>query len=73
MQLDSPAGDHLYAGLPRVQRWAQDLDDEWHWLPKLAPCLSLVVPEPVGKGHPASSYPFSWAIYGWIEGPAVYR
>ena len=19
-------------------------------------------------GHPASSYPFSWAIYGWIEG-----
>ncbi len=61
-------GDHLYARLPRVQRYAQDLEMEWHWLPKLAPRLSLRVPERVGRGHPSSSYPFSWAIYGWIEG-----
>ena len=61
-------GDHLCARLPRVQQWARDLDKEWHWLPKLAPQLSLGVPEPVGKGHPGSSYPFSWAIYGWIDG-----
>jgi aminoglycoside phosphotransferase (APT) family kinase protein len=61
-------GDRLYARLPRIQKWAEDLDNEWHWLPKLAPRLSLRVPEPVGKGHPASSYPFNWAIYGWIEG-----
>jgi aminoglycoside phosphotransferase (APT) family kinase protein len=61
-------GDHLCARLPRVQKWAQDLDKEWHWLRRLAPRLSLRVPEPVGKGHPASSYPFSWAIYGWIDG-----
>ena len=61
-------GDHLCARLPRVQEWAQDLDNELRWLPKLAPRLSLRVPEPVGKGHPASSYPFSWAIYGWIDG-----
>ena len=26
------------------------------------------MPEPIGKGHPTSSYPFSWAVYGWIEG-----
>jgi len=51
-----------------VQKWAQDLDSEWHWLPKLASRLSLRVPEPVGKGHPSSLYPFSWAIYGWIDG-----
>lgn len=61
-------GDHLYARLPRVQTWARDLDKEWHWLPQLAPQLSLRVPEPVGKGHPGSSYPFSWAIYRWIDG-----
>lgn len=61
-------GDHLYARLPRVEEWAQDLGKEWYWLPKLAPRLSLRIPEPVGKGHPASSYPFPWAIYGWIEG-----
>jgi len=61
-------GDHLYARLPRMKEWAQDLDREWHWLPQLAPRLSLRVPEPVGKGHPTSSYPFAWAIYGWIDG-----
>ncbi len=61
-------GDHLCARLPRVQSWAQDLDKELNWLPKLAPCLSLRVPEPLGKGHAASGYPFSWAIYRWIDG-----
>lgn len=61
-------GDHLYARLPRVEEWAQDLEREWRWLPKLAPHLSLRVPEPLGKGHPTSSFPFSWAVYGWIDG-----
>lgn len=61
-------GDHLCARLPRVRGWARDLEKEWHWLPKLAPHLSLRVPEPVAKGRPAGSYPFSWAIYGWIDG-----
>jgi aminoglycoside phosphotransferase (APT) family kinase protein len=61
-------GDRLYARLPRVQDWAQNLDKEWHWLPRLAPQLSLQVPEPVEQGRPGCSYPFSWAIYGWIDG-----
>jgi aminoglycoside phosphotransferase (APT) family kinase protein len=61
-------GDHLCARLPRVQAWARDLDKECYWLPKLAPQLSVRIPEPVGKGHPTSSYPFSWAIYRWIDG-----
>ena len=61
-------GDHLYARLPRVETWARDLDNEWRWLPKLAPQLSLRIPEPVGKGHPTGSYPLAWAIYGWIDG-----
>lgn len=61
-------GDHLYARLPRVQRWAQSLDKEWNWLPRLTPHLSLRIPEPVAKGDPTSWYPFSWAIYRWIDG-----
>jgi aminoglycoside phosphotransferase (APT) family kinase protein len=61
-------GDDLCARLPRVQAWARDLDKECYWLPELAPQLSLRIPEPVGKGHPTSSYPFSWAIYRWIDG-----
>jgi aminoglycoside phosphotransferase (APT) family kinase protein len=61
-------GDHLAARLPRVRQWADDLEKEWHWLPRLAPHLSLRVPEPVGKGHPDRSYPLPWAIYRWIHG-----
>jgi aminoglycoside phosphotransferase (APT) family kinase protein len=61
-------GNHFYARLPRVQKWAQGLDREWHWLPRLAPHLSLKVPEPVATGHHASGYPCPWAIYRWIEG-----
>jgi len=61
-------GDHLCARLPRVRSWAKDLEREWHWLPRLAPHLSLGVPEPVARGHPASRYPFPWAIYRWIDG-----
>ena len=61
-------GDHLCVRLPRVEGWARDLEKELRWLPTLAPHLSLRIPEPVGKGHPTSSYPFSWALYGWIDG-----
>jgi len=61
-------GDHLCARLPRVSSWARDLQKELTWLPKLAPSLSLRVPEPVAKGHPANDYPFPWAIYRWIDG-----
>ena len=61
-------GDHLCARLPRVAAWAQDLEKELDWLPKLAPYLSLRIPEPVAQGQPASGYPFPWAIYRWIDG-----
>ena len=61
-------GDRLCARLPRVRGWARDLDKEWRWLPKLGPRLPLRVPEPVGRGRPGGSYPFSWSIYGWIDG-----
>jgi len=64
-------GDHLCVRLPRVEEWAQDLEKELRWLPTLAPDLSLQIPEPVGKGRPAGSCPFSWAAYGWIDGPTV--
>ena len=61
-------GDDLCARLPRLQRYAGGLVDELRWLPWLAPRLSLRVPEPVAVGHPASGYPFPWAIYRWIDG-----
>ena len=61
-------GDHLYARLPRLARYAQALDRECRWLPELTPRLPLRIPEPVAQGEPADRHPFTWAIYRWIDG-----
>jgi aminoglycoside phosphotransferase (APT) family kinase protein len=58
----------LCVRLPRVETWARDLDKELEWLPRLAPRLSLAVPETVGRGHACEEYPFTWAIYRWVDG-----
>ncbi|MEA2522015.1 MAG: hypothetical protein QOI81_1661 [Actinomycetota bacterium] len=60
-------GDDLYARLPRTAEWEKSLETEWTWLPKLAPHLTLQIPTPVQKGGPGYGYPFSWAVYGWID------
>jgi aminoglycoside phosphotransferase (APT) family kinase protein len=61
-------GQDLYARLPRVRSWDEDLAREWRWLPLLARSLALQIPEPVAMGRPATEYPSSWAIYRWIDG-----
>ena len=61
-------GDRLCARLPRVARYASDLETESRWLPRLAPVLPLRVPEPVAQGQPGDGYPWRWAIYRWIDG-----
>ncbi len=62
-------GKELYVRLPRVERrWARGLQKELKWLPVLAPGFTLQVPEPVGVGRPTAEYPFTWAIFRWIEG-----
>jgi aminoglycoside phosphotransferase (APT) family kinase protein len=61
-------GDDLYVRMPRIAQWAGDLEKELEWLPKLAPHLSLAVPEPVAQGEPGRGYPFAWGIYSWIRG-----
>jgi aminoglycoside phosphotransferase (APT) family kinase protein len=61
-------GDGLYARLPRMARWARDLEQEARWLPRLAGRLPLQIPEPAALGRPGQGYPFGWAIYRWIDG-----
>lgn len=61
-------GADLCVRLPRVAAWAESIEREWTWLPVLAPHLSLSIPQPLAKGKPVDGYPFSWAIYHWIEG-----
>lgn len=61
-------GDHLTARLPRLERYAAALAREAAWLPRLAPRLSLRVPEPVAVGRPTTAYPCVWAVYRWLHG-----
>ncbi len=43
-------GDDLCVRLPRLERWADGIDNEWAWLPKLAPHISLNIPKPIVTG-----------------------
>ncbi len=61
-------GDEFCVRLPRLEEWAESINNEWAWLPKLAPHISLNIPKPLARGQPTNWYPCSWAIYHWIEG-----
>ena len=61
-------GDHLVARLPRLQRFAADLERELAWLPQLARRLSLRVPEPAAVGKPTDEFPCVWAVFRWLDG-----
>ncbi len=61
-------GDDLVVRLPRIH-WAVDqIDRDATWLPRLAPRLPVLIPEPVEVGEPGSGYPYRWAIHRWIPG-----
>jgi aminoglycoside phosphotransferase (APT) family kinase protein len=61
--------DHdLYVRLPRLGIWAESIDHEWTWLPKLDPHISLNIPKPLARGKSTDWYPYPWAIYHWIVG-----
>ncbi len=51
-------GDDLCGRLPRMESCVEALDNEWRWLPRLAPHLSLQVPEPVAKGDLRPGTPY---------------
>ena len=61
-------GKKMAVRLPRIASAALQVDKEYTWLPRLAPHLPLAIPVPLGKGMPAEGYPWSWAIYRWLDG-----
>jgi aminoglycoside phosphotransferase (APT) family kinase protein len=61
-------GDDLVVRLPRLPRFVAALERELAWLPKLAPRLSLRVPELIAVGRPVDDFPCSWAVYRWLDG-----
>ena len=66
-------GERHYARLPRVAHWAQDLEKEWTWLPRLAPRLSLQSRIPVALGEPTDDVPVHLGDLRVDRGRAVRR
>ena len=61
-------GNAMSVRLPSAERYGAQVEKEQRWLPKLAPLLPLLVPQPLALGMPALGYPLRWSVYGWIEG-----
>jgi aminoglycoside phosphotransferase (APT) family kinase protein len=61
-------GDDLVIRMPRIHWATQQVDREARWLPRLAPHLTVTVPDPIAVGRPADDYPYRWAIHRWLPG-----
>ncbi len=61
-------GDEMSIRLPSAERYAAKARKEHKWLLKLAPQLSISIPELLGVGKPSTNYPWYWSVYRWIEG-----
>ncbi len=57
--------------LPSAEKYAAQVQKEQVWLPKLAPHLSVSIPEPLAQGRPTEKFPRTWSIYRWIEGESA--
>ncbi len=64
-------GDDLVVRLPRIHWAKEQVEKEATWLPRLAPHLPVVVPEPIAIGEPAGGYPYRWAVHRWLPGDAA--
>lgn len=61
-------GDDMVVRLPRRARTVVTLEKELRWLPAIAPFLPLAVPTPLATGAPTDDFPWTWAVYSWLDG-----
>jgi aminoglycoside phosphotransferase (APT) family kinase protein len=61
-------GDELLVRLPKIHWATGQIPLEVELLPRLGPLLPVAIPEVVALGEPALGYPWTWAVYRWIEG-----
>jgi aminoglycoside phosphotransferase (APT) family kinase protein len=61
-------GEHMTVRLPSAACYAEQVEKEHEWLPRLAPHLPLPIPVPLALGVAAGGYPWPWSVYRWIEG-----
>jgi aminoglycoside phosphotransferase (APT) family kinase protein len=66
-------GDQMTVRLPSAAHYAQGANKEQEVLPRLAPSLPVMIPEPIALGGPGAGYPFYWSIMRWIEGETPAR
>lgn len=64
-------GDTMSIRLPSAQCYADKVEKEQTWLPRLSPYLSIAIPQPIALGKPSAEYPWHWSIYRWIEGASA--
>lgn len=57
--------------LPSAESYAEKVQIEQRWLPRLAPHLSCKIPKPLAMGQPSTDYPWNWSVYQWIDGESA--
>lgn len=61
-------GEEMLIRLPSAEGYAGQVEKEQKWLLRLAPYVSVGIPEAIAMGVPSASYPWNWSVYRWIEG-----
>ncbi len=61
-------GDDMLVRLPSAAPYAEAVEKEHRWLPRLARRLPFPIPAPLGLGAPSAGYPYAWSVYGWLDG-----
>jgi aminoglycoside phosphotransferase (APT) family kinase protein len=61
-------GQEMVVRLPRIHWAVAGIEQDFRWLPVLAPRLPVETPVPLAKGAPAEDYPWEWGVYSWLEG-----
>lgn len=61
-------GQELAVRLPRSPDYAQDLETEVSWLPRIAAATTTPTPELVLTGKPSALFPRPWAVVTWLPG-----
>lgn len=64
-------GNEMLIRLPSDNDYANQVEKEHYWLPKLRPFLPLAIPEPLALGEPTDEYSWKWSIYRFIPGESA--
>jgi len=64
-------GESLLVRLPSAEQYAAQVPKEQKWLPFLTERLSTQIPQVQALGKPGNGFPWSWSVYGWIDGEDI--